>query len=159
MIYVITGHVCSGKSTHVRNHAKPGDIVIDMDRIALALSVEGTPHHQYPQHVIDVARAARLEAMDAAVRQHRAGCFDLWIVHAYPEPRDMATYARVGAEVRAMRVDVATLRQRAARERPEAARAYLEERLATGVGSAGNQKRDGRPHATAKLISERLSTK
>ena len=69
MIHVVTGHVCSGKSTYVRNHAKPGDIVIDMDRIALALSVEGTPHHDYPRHVVDVVRAARLEAMDAAQQE------------------------------------------------------------------------------------------
>lgn len=129
MIHVITGHVCSGKSTYVRNHAKPGDVVIDMDRLALALSVEGTPHHSYPQHVVDVARAARLEAMDAAVRQHRSGGFDVWIVHAYPEPRDHATYARLGARVIEMRADADTLRARAARERPAATRAYLEQRL------------------------------
>ena len=37
-LYVVTGPPCGGKSTYVREHAKPGDFVIDLDRLALAIT-------------------------------------------------------------------------------------------------------------------------
>ena len=130
MIHVVTGHVCSGKSTFVREHAQPGDVVIDLDRIALALTTEGTPDHDYPHHVAQVAIAARYAAIDEAIRRSRAeGGFDVWLIHAYPDDRDWATYRRVGAAVYAMEADACTLRQRAADARPERVRRLLEERL------------------------------
>jgi hypothetical protein len=145
MIHVVIGHICSGKSWFVRENAGPEDVVVDMDRLALALSAEGTPHHEYPDHVVDVARFARWAAIDEAVRRHARGRFDVWIIHAYPSDVELARYRRLGAAVREMRVDHATLVERAARERPERMRRLLGHRLAaepcqiggspTGVGS------------------------
>lgn len=130
MIHVVTGHVCSGKSTFVRDHAQPGDVVIDLDRIALALTTEGTQDHDYPHHVAQIAIAARYAAIDEAVRRSRAdGSFDVWLIHAYPEDRDWATYRRLGAAVYTMEADPETLRQRAAAGRPDRVRRLLEERL------------------------------
>ena len=129
MIHVVTGHVCSGKSTFVREQAKPGDVIIDMDRIALALTTEDTNHHDYPQHVAEIAKAARWSAIDHAAKLHRGGGFDLWIIHAYPEDRDMTTYRRLGAAMYAITCDTQTLRRRAAAERPGRVRQLLEERL------------------------------
>lgn len=137
VIHVVTGHVCSGKSTFVRERAKAGDVIIDMDRIALALTTEGTHHHDYPQHVAEIAKAARWAAIDQAARLHRAGSFDLWIIHAYPEDKDWTTYRRMGATTYVMEADHDTLRRRAEAERPARVRRLLEERL-TGVGSTGN---------------------
>lgn len=34
VITVVTGPPCSGKSTYVRTHARPGDIIVDFDAIA-----------------------------------------------------------------------------------------------------------------------------
>lgn len=34
---VVCGPPCSGKTTYVRDHAKPGDVVIDIDAIALSI--------------------------------------------------------------------------------------------------------------------------
>lgn len=130
MIRVVTGHICAGKSTYVREHAKPADVVIDLDRIALALASEGTPHHDYPPHVQEIARAARWFAIDEAARRHRGGGFDVWIIHAYPEPRDYATYARLGASVKRIEAAADVLRVRAAAERPPRARQTLELMLA-----------------------------
>lgn len=151
MIRVVSGHVCAGKSTHVAANAKPGDVIVDMDRLALALSHESTPHHDYPDHVVDVAKAARWAAMDQAIRAHKAGGFDLWIVHAYPEDKDMATYRRIGATFVELQADAATLVERASRERPPRVRRLLADRLAAapaavpqnatvagGVGSSRN---------------------
>lgn len=37
-VYIITGPPAAGKTTWVRDHAKPGDITIDFDTIAATLS-------------------------------------------------------------------------------------------------------------------------
>lgn len=104
--------------------------MIDMDRIALALTTEDTPHHEYGEHIADVAIAARWAAMDRAIRSHRSvGGFDLWIIHAYPDDKDLAIYRRAGASVIGLDVDDATLRSRATAERPERVRRLLDERL------------------------------
>jgi len=130
MIHVVTGHFCAGKSTFVRHHAEPGDVVIDLDRIALALTTEGTPDHDYPQHVAQVAIAARRAAIDEAIRRSRAdGGFDVWLVHAYPEDRDWATYRRIGAAIYEIEADAETLVARAAEGRPERVRRILAERI------------------------------
>lgn len=131
MIRVITGHICAGKSTHVRERARPSDVVIDFDRIALAISPEGAQHHEYTPHVHEIARAARWCAIEAAVLKHRGGGFDVWIIHAYPEARDLATYARIGATMQAIEAPASVLRARALAERPSRARDTLERMLTT----------------------------
>jgi len=129
VIRVVTGHICSGKTTHVRRHAKPGDVVIDLDRIALALAVEDTPHHDYQDHIIQVAKAARWHAMDKAAALHRQGGFDLWIVHAYPTEADLGIYRRIGATILETTADDDTLMARANAERPKRAIEELRRRL------------------------------
>lgn len=136
MIHVVTGHICSGKSTYVRQHAEPGDVVIDLDRIALAISHEDTPHHEYPIHITDIARVVRWFAIDEAVRLHRRASWDLWIIHAYPSDDDLAKYRRLGAAVAEIKADVATLRERASSQRPEHARQMLERMLAAETAAA-----------------------
>lgn len=129
MIHIVTGHVCSGKTTYVRNNAVRGDVVIDIDRIALALSTEDTRHHEYEQHVADIAKAARWAAIDKAIRLHRDATFNVWIIHAYPDERDDATYRRIGATRHDLEVDADELRFRAKNERPERIQKLLEQRL------------------------------
>lgn len=132
MIHVVTGHICSGKTTWVRDHAGPGDVVIDFDLIAAALSPAGTSDHDWPQPVADIARAVRWMAIDEAVRLHaRRLVPNVWIVHAYPSADDLAKYRRLGAGLREQICDPATLRARAATERPPRMRQELERRLAT----------------------------
>jgi predicted kinase len=130
VIHVVTGHICSGKSTFVREHAAAGSVVVDLDRIALALAPEGTEHHQYGEEIRDVAIAVRWIAIDQAVRLHNRGRLrDVWIVHAYPTDDDLARYHRLGAAVKVMQADAKTLRSRAAAERPARMRQELERRL------------------------------
>lgn len=153
MIHIVTGHICSGKSTFVRDRAKHGDVIIDMDTIAHALTTTDTPDHDYPDHVRDVAMATRWHAIDAAVRAHAAGSFDVWIVHAYPEARDYATYRRMGAAWHELTAEADTLRRRAALGRPDRSRRVLEQKLAGGVGSAAGFDLDATPHEPSARIS------
>lgn len=133
MIRVVTGHICSGKSSFVRQHAAPGDVVIDCDRIALAVAPEGTPPYGFADHHREVARRTRWHAIDEAVRLHRRpGGFDVWIVHAYPSADDVAKYRRLGATVREMTADADTLLARAATYRPPEWLASLTAELARG---------------------------
>jgi hypothetical protein len=82
---VIAGPPCAGKSTLVAELAGPADVVIDLDRIALALAAPGTAHHRYPDHVRFVAVDARLAAINRAATMPAVP--RLWIIHAHPETR------------------------------------------------------------------------
>jgi hypothetical protein len=62
---VIAGPPCAGKSTLVAELAGPADVVIDLDRIALASPPPHRPH-RYPDHVRFVAVDARLAAINRA---------------------------------------------------------------------------------------------
>jgi len=119
MIRVVTGHICSGKTTFVRQHAAAADIVIDCDRIAVAVAREGTPDYGFAAHHREVAARVRWHAIDEAVRLHRRpGGFDVWIVHAYPTADDVAKYRRLGAAIREVTAARETLVARAAAARP-----------------------------------------
>jgi len=136
VICVVTGHICSGKTTWVSQQARPGDVVIDMDRIAAAIQPEGADPYDHPPHVIEIARAIRWSAIDSAIRFGRSHAFDLWIIHAYPEPIDLARYQRLGAMVEEIRCEPDTLIERTTRLRPPRCLRTLLERLKGGVGSA-----------------------
>ncbi len=152
MITVVIGHVCSGKTTYVLANARRGDVIIDMDRLAHAMTTDDTPDHDYPQHVADIAKAARWAAIDEAVRRHRAGGFDLWVIHAYPDEKDLAIYRRCGAAIHEVEADATTLRLRASMGRPARVRRLLEERLG-GVGSPHTTKQAPTPRVPCARIS------
>lgn len=117
MLTVVTGPPCSGKSTHVRQHARHGDIVVDLDRIALALTSEDTGDHDYPDHIRSVARKARLAAINAALPMHAAG-HRVWLIDAAPSKEQRAFYHRHHARFVSLTVTSDQLTTRLA-ERPE----------------------------------------
>lgn len=136
MVRVITGHICSGKSTHVTANARRGDIVIDCDRIASAISTDDTPSHQYTETANELARLARRTIVEAALTAHRRASygrpdapFDVWIVHAYPDENATRMYRRFDAVFTCIEADAATLLERASRERQPEAVTELRRRL------------------------------
>lgn len=86
MITVVSGPPCGGKSTFVRENAKSGDIVIDMDNLALALTTDDVDSHDYSSEVRQVARAARKAAVAEAMRVSQIARCDVWIIHTDPSP-------------------------------------------------------------------------
>lgn len=108
------GPPCSGKSTYVREHAKPGDIVVDFDVLAQAL---GSPvPHDHNREIRMVTIDARRAAIASAIQAHLRG-HTVWVVDINPELR-MDAYRRVGARFVTTTADVAELHRRADAERP-----------------------------------------
>lgn len=116
-LYVITGPPCSCKSTWVAERAIPGDIVVDLDRIALAITAETTCHHEYPAHIRRVAMALRKQLVSAALMHSRRGTS--YVIHSKPSIKVRAAYYRAGAVWITLNVPTEVLLERASRERPK----------------------------------------
>jgi hypothetical protein len=119
-VRVVTGPPAAGKTTYVREHAHPADIVIDLDRIAHALMPEsaGKAGHAYPDHVRHVAIGARSTAIQRATRlSERVG---VWIIHSMPKPDQLTEYQRMGWDVIRIDPGADVVKTRAATERPRA---------------------------------------
>lgn len=94
-VTVVTGPPAAGKTTHVREHAKPGDVIIDYDLIANALSGQDADNHEHEAHIQAVTKAARTAALDAAIKTSAR----IWLIHAMPSPKQQAEYSARGAEI------------------------------------------------------------
>ena len=116
MLTVVTGPPCAGKSTHVRRHAQCDDIIIDLDRIALALAHEGTTHHAYPPHIRHIAINARAEAIRTALPLSRD--YNVWIIHMQPSKRDWVAYKQHDARTIRLDPGYEEVMRRCANERP-----------------------------------------
>lgn len=141
MLYVVTGPPASGKSTWVRAHAKPGDVVVDYDILAGALSgaPSGNPH-DHPEPIRTIAFKARTAAIREALRH--VATTDIYIIHSMPKPEWLTTYAEHGAEIVVIDPGRAVVMERIAAERPATARA-----VAARWYSQANKGTWGRPGA------------
>jgi hypothetical protein len=97
VLYVITGPPAAGKSTWIQAHATPRDIVIDMDRIASALTGPGAPAWNQDTIVQRIAQRARFAAIDEAVKH--LDDVDVYLIHTMPGPKALARYRRLRARL------------------------------------------------------------
>ncbi|MBK3556290.1 hypothetical protein JHN55_07020 [Streptomyces sp. MBT56] len=97
MLYVVTGPPASGKSSWIQARATPTDIVIDLDKITLALSGPGAPQWNQDKLLVKVAQRARFAAIDEAVK-HRDET-DVYLIHTMPSAKAKARYVRLGARI------------------------------------------------------------
>lgn len=97
MLYVITGPPAGGKSTWIEAHAKPRDIVIDLDRITVALTGPGAPHWNHDPLQQRVAQRARYAAIDEACQL--LDKLDVYLIHTMPSPKALAKYKRLKARI------------------------------------------------------------
>jgi hypothetical protein len=96
VLTVVTGPPCAGKSTYVRAASAPGDIVVDLDVIASALSGVDPDAHDHPRHVRVVAIAATSAAIARALRFARTSV-RIWVIQCTPSASDREAYRRAGA--------------------------------------------------------------
>ncbi|MFF4752663.1 AAA family ATPase [Streptomyces sp. NPDC001270] len=97
MLYVITGPPAAGKSSWIEAHAKPADIVIDLDRITRALTGPGAPAWNQDSLQLRVAHRARYAAMREAFELRDQ--VDVYLIHTMPSAKAMARYKRMDARV------------------------------------------------------------
>ena len=116
-VFVVTGPPCSGKSTYVREHAQPDDVVIDYDVLAQALG--SSVHHGHATHFDAIVGKARWAAIKAALEASRTDGATVWIIDSCIPDYRLRHYQQAGAEIITLDVDRAELHRRASRERPE----------------------------------------
>lgn len=97
MLYVVTGPPGAGKSSWIKAHAKPHDIVIDLDLMALAMSGPGADHHNHSATLLKVVHRARFAAIREA-EQH-IDTVDVYVINTMPSAKHRAHYQRLGARV------------------------------------------------------------
>lgn len=99
-ITLVYGPPGAGKTTYVRERAKPGDLVVDYDAIAEAL---GSPDRQHTERIHGAVMAAR-GAVLTSIRQNRTGADAVWIISTNRRavevfPHHEAVYLNPGADV------------------------------------------------------------
>lgn len=124
MLTVVTGPPAAGKSTWVTAHAKPGDIVIDYDRVARALTAEGADTHHHGRHLKRVTYRAWWAAIREALPL--ADRCDVYVIHTAPNTEALARYRRHGARMVAVDPGRDTVMDRIAAQRPTVARQAAE---------------------------------
>lgn len=117
MLYVVIGPPAAGKSTWVNERAKPGDIVIDYDRLAGSLTAVGADPHDHKRPLATVAFRAREAAISEALRH--VATHNVYLIHTLPRPAAMDRYRRHDAEVVTIDPGRDVVEARCAIERPE----------------------------------------
>lgn len=97
MLIVVCGPPASGKSSWVRAHAKPTDVVIDLDLMAQAMAGPGADTHHHGEQLLHVVHKARYAAINAA--QDVVDKVDVYLIHTQPSAKARAKYKRMGARM------------------------------------------------------------
>ncbi|MEU0716828.1 AAA family ATPase [Streptomyces lavendulocolor] len=97
MLIVVTGPPAAGKSSWIRAHAKPRDVVIDLDLMALAMAGPGADHHAHDPILLRIVHRARQAAIHEAERHLQDT--DVYLIHTMPSTKARAKYKRLGARI------------------------------------------------------------
>lgn len=117
LVTVVAGPPCAGKNTWVEQHRQPGDVVVDFDQIMAAMS--GRPLREHDVRL----RGAVNDERDHQIRQLLASGKRGWIIATAPKARQRHTWH---CNVVLLLPSQAVAMRRAAVERPEAWRTYVQ---------------------------------
>lgn len=140
---VVIGPPAAGKSTWVLERAKPTDVVVDYDRLAVALTGNGGDMHDHAPAVVAVTKAVRAAAIEAALKQIRAT--DVYVIHSNPGYQRMADYRAMGAQIVTIDPGRDVVRQRCKSERPRRMFAAIDEWYRTQGEQAPAKASTGAP--------------
>jgi hypothetical protein len=127
-LYVITGPPAAGKTTWVRQRARHGDVVIDLDALAQALTPQADTH-THPTAVLRCAQRARASAIDEALRHSRDT--DVYVIHTLPKAETLQRYREHDAQVITVDPGRDVVMQRIAEQRHRSTRAVAARWYAT----------------------------
>ena len=129
MIHIVTGAPCSGKSTYVAKNAAEGDVIVDYDKIAVAIG------SSKPHDAVGHIRSAAFKAREAIISYllDNSDNAEGWIIHTKPTQEQTEAYENAGAEFITIEATMEECLERAeADDRParvfDAIRAYFEGR-------------------------------
>lgn len=113
MIHIVSGPPCAGKSTYVREHKQPGDVIIDYGLLAEAI---GDDHWDVKHpHVVQDMRRAAIDRILADADE-----IDAWIIDTAPTAASRSRYAEASADMVFLDVPRVECERRAlADERPQ----------------------------------------
>lgn len=117
-LHVITGPPAAGKTTLARQLAQHGDVVIDFDQLANALTVADPDNHEHPSVVRTVARAVRHTAVEAALRH--TNIVNVYLIHTEPSQDQLQQYKEIGAQIHVVDPGQDEVLARCRRQRPHA---------------------------------------
>ena len=100
-ITVVAGPPSSGKTTYVAEHKRAGDLVIDMDALAVALGSDVT--HGHDPRVLPFILAARDGVLDRMGRPNDVG--RVWVIRCAPTNRERREWAQATVVVLETPVD------------------------------------------------------
>lgn len=117
-ITLVCGPPCAGKNTWIRQHAHPGDLLVDLDALYHALNANPTTtHHNQPPTL----RPFALDARDTIINRLLHGDHNIraaWIIHSAPRAAQRAEWKQRGATIVLITADLTTLTHRAQTQRP-----------------------------------------
>ncbi|MEU4348296.1 AAA family ATPase [Streptomyces sp. NPDC023838] len=96
-LIVVTGPPAAGKSSWIKAHARPSDVVIDLDLMALAMAGPGADHHRHDPTLLRIVHRARQAAIHEAERHLTTT--DVYLIHTMPQAKARARYRRLGARI------------------------------------------------------------
>lgn len=115
-LHVVIGPPAAGKTTWVAEHAKPGDIVIDYDQLALALTAPGSDPHDHTDELRAVALTARRSVISTALPM--ATTVDVYLIDTTPNEFALAHYHQLGAHIHVIDPGRDEVERRCAEQRP-----------------------------------------
>lgn len=123
-VRIVAGPPCSGKTTYVEERRQAEDVVVELDRLYIALGAQET--HDHPKAMTALALAAR-EAIYDHLADRGVPDVDVWIVAGLPKASDRRALAeRLGASVIVLETPLSVCQARAEAERPDGWSSYAE---------------------------------
>ncbi len=84
-IYIVWGAPASGKTTYVREHMEPGDLVVDLDLIKQSLSMQDKT--ETSDNLLNVAIGVR-DYLYNVIETREIECNNVWVVAGLPQKED-----------------------------------------------------------------------
>lgn len=95
--YIVYGSPASGKSTYVKEHKKEGDLVLDLDLIMQAISMEDKAN--IANNLLDIAIGIR-EYIYSRIEDKTVDSKNIWVIGLLPDRAEREALAnRLGADV------------------------------------------------------------